>query len=437
MSAIHQSMAREALSMAIKKGCSAARVCLSSGVQSSYTVRDTLLEKVHQAAGNTLQLQLFAEGRYGTFSTNRLERDALQRFIEQAIAGIRLLAPDPARTLPDPARYYKGHRDLALFDPALAAMSGDEKSARAFTCAREVWGKDSRLISVESEYGDGIESCYLIDSQGFEATTRQTVCSLTAEVALRDAGDARPSAWWYESALFLQELPVTGCGTQALERASAKLQPKTLPSGDYPMVVEHTVAAQLLAPLMAALNGAAIQQNNSFLIHKLGEKIGSDLLAITDDPLIRGAQGARLFDAEGVATRTTPILCKGILNTYFIDTYHAHKLQMPPTIGGPSLLIWEGGSGGAPELMQALQKGIFVTGFNGGNCNSSTGDFSYGIEGFAIVDGMVGAPVSEMIISGNMLELWSRLCAVANDARTCSSWRIPSLAFNNVSFSGI
>ena len=212
---LDHSIAHEALALALKKGCSAARITLSNGVQSSFSVRDALLEKVHQAAGNTLSLQLFVDDRYGSFSTNRLEREGLRRFIEQAIAGIRLLAPDPARTLPDPTRYYKGHRDLGLFDPALAAMSSNEKKERAFACAREVYGKDARLISVESEFGDGTDNCYLIDSHGFEATTRQTVCSLSAEVALRDAGDARPSAWWYESALFLQELPVAGCGQQA------------------------------------------------------------------------------------------------------------------------------------------------------------------------------------------------------------------------------
>ena len=431
------SIAREALAFALQKGCSAARICLGSGLQSSFTVRDTMLEKIHQAAGNSLQLQLFADGRYGTFSTNRLERKALHRFIEQAITGIRLLAPDPARCLPDPSRYYKGHKDLEQFDPALASMTPEEKKERAFACAREVWDQDPRLVSVESEFGDSIDSYYIVDSQGFEAMTRQSSCCLTAEVVLKDEGDARPSAWWYESSLFIKDLPAAGCGQEALKRATAKLRPKSLASGHYPMVVEHTVAAQLLTPLMAALNGAAIQQNNSFLIHKLGQKIGSEMLTVIDDPLIPGAQGARLFDGEGVATQKISIFDKGVLNTYFIDTYYANKLQTAPTIGGPSLLIWQGGQGGVAELMSELGKGILVTGFNGGNCNSSTGDFSYGIEGFEIVNGEPGAPLHEMLISGNMLELWNQLSGVARDARPCSSWRIPSLAFKPVSFSGI
>ena len=433
----NHAIACDALDFALKRGCSAARITLGSGVQSSFSVRDQLLEKVHQAAGNTLTLQLYVAGRYGSFSTNRLKYNDLRLFIEQAISGVRLLAPDPARMLPNPARYYKGNDDLQQFDSELAAVTSQEKKELAFACAQEVWEKDPRLVSVESGFSDSSEVFYMIDSQGFEETVHQSACTLTAEVALREVGDARPSAWWYESSLYKNELPTQGCGIEALKRAVAKLNPKQLASRRYPMVVEHTVAAQLLSPLIAALNGAALQQNNSFLINKLGEKIGSDLLSLTDYPRTPRAIGARLFDAEGVATQTASIFKNGVLNTYFIDTYYANKLQVAPTIGGPSLLAWDLGNGTAADLMQQVGNGVFVTGFNGGNCNSSTGDFSYGVEGFEIVNGKPSAPINEMLISGNILHLWRALCAVAKDARPCSSWRIPSLAFSDVSFSGI
>ena len=75
--------------------------------------------------------------------------------------------------------------------------------------------------------------------------------------------------------------------------------------------------------------------------------------------------------------------------------------------------------------------------FNGGNCNSSSGDFSYGIEGFLIENGKLTQPVSEMNVTGNMITLWASLSAVGNDPRMSSSWRIPSLVFEGVDFSGL
>ena len=88
------------------------------------------------------------------------------------------------------------------------------------------------------------------------------------------------------------------------------------------------------------------------------------------------------------------------------------------------------------EMIASLDRGILVTGFNGGNCNGSTGDFSYGIEGFLIEQGKIAKPVSEMNITGNMLDLYKNLAGVGNDAYEDAAWRTPSLLFDNVSFSG-
>ena len=87
------------------------------------------------------------------------------------------------------------------------------------------------------------------------------------------------------------------------------------------------------------------------------------------------------------------------------------------------------------RILRTFRNGIYVTGFNGGNCNSTTGDFSYGVEGFAFKDGKITHPVKEMVITGNMITLWKALKAAGNDARDGARWRIPTLAFEGVDFS--
>ena len=104
-------------------------------------------------------------------------------------------------------------------------------------------------------------------------------------------------------------------------------------------------------------------------------------------------------------------------------------MGVAPTISSPSLLILKPGDKDAAGLVADVQKGIFITGFNGGNCNSSTGDFSYGIEGFLIENGKLTQPINEMNITGNMVTLWKSLVAVGNAPRPSSSWQIPSLTF--------
>ena len=111
-------------------------------------------------------------------------------------------------------------------------------------------------------------------------------------------------------------------------------------------------------------------------------------------------------------------------------------MNVEPTISAPSRVVLKPGSKDLNGLVADVERGILVTGFNGGNSNSSTGDFSYGIEGFLIENGRLTQPVNEMNVTGNFLELWSRLVAVGNDSQD-RSWLIPSLVFEGVNFSGL
>jgi PmbA protein len=87
------------------------------------------------------------------------------------------------------------------------------------------------------------------------------------------------------------------------------------------------------------------------------------------------------------------------------------------------------------DILKLAGNGILVSGFNGGNRNPVTGDFSFGIEGFAFSKGRLTHPVREMLITGNIIELWNNLLAAGSDARPSSRWQIPTLAFEGVIFS--
>ena len=403
----NKKLAQWAMDYALKNGCQAAKVLLYSSSNTSFELRDAKMDRLQQASEGGLSLSLYVDGRYGSISTNRLNRKELETFIKNGIDSTRYLAKDEARVLADPSRYYKGGKpDLKLYD-------------------------------VGSSYGDGEDFAYRLISNGFEGETKSTWYSLSADITIRGEGEARPSAYWYESSLYMNDLIKKGIGQKALERVLRKLGQKKVQSGKYTMVVDPMNSSRLLSPMMSALNGSALQQKNSFLLNKLNEKIASDRLTLTDEPHLVKASGARYFDNEGIATERRSIFDKGVLNTYFIDTYNAKKMGVDPTISGSSILVMETGDKNLDGLIAGVEKGILVTGFNGGNSNSSTGDFSYGIEGFLIENGKLTQPVSEMNVTGNLITLWNSLVATGNDPRLNSSWRIPSLVFEGVDFSGL
>jgi len=431
-------LARWAMNHALNSGAQEVSVNIFDSTSSSIEVREEKIDKLEQANQSGMTIRLMVDRKYSAHSTNRLNNSKeLERFIEEAIAGTRFLAEDEYRTLPDPSLYHSGEgEDLKTSDPEFAAIDPQEKIDAAFAIEREVIGKDERIISVTASYSDGSSSRVMVTSNGFEGDTSNTYYGLNASVSVK-GGDARPESYWSESSNFYRNLVRGDIGKKALDRALAKIGQGKIESGRLPMIVENRQVGRLLSPVISAMSGSAIQQKNSFLIDRLDSKVASDKLTITDDPFIVSGRASRLFDNEGIATRKRIIFDKGILKTYLIDTYYGKKLGMDPNSGETTNLLFETGEKDIEGLIASLERGIVVTGFNGGNCNGTTGDFSYGIDGFLVENGKITRPVSEMNISGNMKELWMNLAEVGSDLNKNSSWQTPSMLFSGVDFSGI
>jgi PmbA protein len=193
------------------------------------------------------------------------------------------------------------------------------------------------------------------------------------------------------------------------------------------------MASMLFGPLSAS----SLQQKRSFLDGKLGQAIGSPLLDVRDEPLLKRGFGSRLFDGEGIAAKPFALFEQGVLRDYYVDTYYGRKLGMKPTTGRMSNHAWVLGTRSLGELLADLKEGVLVTGFLGGNSNGTTGDFSLGVKGFRVRGGAIAEPVGEMNLSGNHLELWKRLAAVGNDPYAYSSMRTPTLVFDGVQIAGL
>lgn len=435
-------VARKALETALAKGAQQCRITLSKSLMDLYGTLDGELDKVSHCLDRAMSVALFVDGRFGSFSTNRLDPDALDGFIGKAVDTVRMLAPDPARSLPDPARTCRDAGDgnvLGICDlDGLASLTPERRLQMAMeaSCHGKVEGDGWRLISEEGEYSDSLADIFLIDSNGTECRQTDTSFEYGVEVTLEAADGHKYSGYWWDASARLSGLDVTACGRKAVARAAAKIGPKPSTGGAMDMVVESECAARLLTPVLNALGGYALQQKNSFLQDSLGKKLFTDILTVTDMPRETGRNGARMFDSEGVATANRPVIEEGVVRNYFISTYISNKTGLEPTVDDATRACVRPTCGlDAKGLMQMCGRGILVTGFNGGNCNSATGDFSYGIEGLAFEDGAVTAPVHEMVITGNMVTLWNSLAAVGNDARACTARQVPSLAFRSVDFS--
>lgn len=434
--------ARAAVAAAEQRGAEGVRAAVWRSRGGSVEWRDGQLDRLRESTRMGLSVTLFVDGRYSENSTSDLRDEAIQRFLDETVAATRVLAKDPHRELADPRRYAGRHGgDLGLYDQDGArSISGAERRrvARAlYDAARGAPGGD-QIISVTTAAGDAVEESAMATSNGMTGTARQTRFSLLADTSVRDEADRKPSGWAYAALRQRGGLPsVEAIGREATRRALQDRKARPERSGRYACVIENRIVGRLLDGLLAPLRGRAIQQRRSCLADRLGERIASERLSLTDDPLLVGGLASRTYDDEGMSTVRRPILEAGTLRTFFFDTYYASKLGEEPTTAGPSNLTFTPGERDRAGLLRQMDTGILITGFSGGNANTATGDFSIGIRGQLVRGGQVVRPVAEMNLAGNHLTFWQRLVELGDDVWTYSATRSPSLRFDPVQFSGV
>lgn len=430
-------LARHCLEYARSQGADAVRITLTKSLLNLVGVLNGEVDKTSHALDRSLQLQLFAKGRFGSFSSNRLDKEGLEAFIREALDTVGMLEADSFRSLPSPERLAKDAvtgQELGLYDPACETLTAEAR--REMALGSVAWPQKG-LIAEEGEYSDSVFDSLTLDSQGLEARHTETSFEIGYESTVEDADGRHYSSYWWDAAPRLEDLQVKGCAQKAYKRAREQRNPQSVPSGKYTLILDSECASKVVTPVLSALGGYSLQQKNSFLTGSLGKQLFPQGLTILDVPRTKGDTGCRLFDSEGVATREMPVIENGVVKTYFLNTYISRKMEMEPTIEDATRVkvMPFGGCRTQEEVLQKVKDGILVTGFNGGNSNPATGNFSYGIEGFVIKDGKRLHPVREMLITGNFLTLWNHLEVAADDARPCLSKLVPTLAFSDVDFS--
>jgi len=407
-------------------------------VEISYRQRKP--ETIKEASTRSLNIEIYVNHRYSSQRTSDLRQDALKNFITNAVATTKLLAEDPYRTLPDP-KYYEGRAniDLGIRDVNYEKLTPESRHALVKAIEEISLAKGGeKVISVTAGVSDSHGESVMLTSNGFEGYREYTQYSAGAEITVKDEGDRRPNGYHYVTSVKRESIPsAEEIGTIAAKRTLDLLGSKKIQTETLPVIIENRAVPQLLWGLLSPMFGGNIQQKQSFLADKKGQKIASDSLTLIDDPLIVEGLGSRLYDGDGFAAKRRVMIESGVLKEFFIDWYYGRKLDWEPTTGEPSNLAIPPGNRSVEEIMRDLGRGIFVTDFIGGNSNPTTGDASVGIIGHLFENGAPTQAVGEMNIADNHLKFWHKLTEVANDPWIYEAQRTPSLVFTDIVVSGV
>jgi len=432
-------IARWAMKQAQKSGANEVSVTLSKSRRIEIAVRDKKIDKLKESTQNSLDLSLYVNKKYSSHSTNKLDKVELKNFIEETVAMTKYLSQDPYRSLPD-LDLCRGleKKELEINDNTYHSIDSKKRIQIAKKIELAAMKESDKIISVTAGYYDNHSEMVKVLSNGFVGERESTYYSAGAEATLKGKDKGRTEDWFYASTRFFEDLPAPHkLGKEAVIRASKKIGQTKIKSGIYDMIVENRSMGRLMYYFYTPMRARSIQQKRSYLEGKLNKKIASEKLTVTDDPFLPKGIGSRHFDSEGIAAKKRVIIDKGILKEYFIDDYYGKKLGMKPNSGSFSNITFQQDNLNLDGMIKKVKKGILVTNFIGGNSNSTTGDFSFGIFGLYIEDGKIIKPVNEMNITGNLDSLMKQIKLVGNDPNEYSSLRSPSVYFKNVNFSGI
>lgn len=423
-----------------KAGATDCKVRFSKNRFVEINYRDRKPEVIKEATTQGLNLQVYINNRYASQSTPDFRKSTLSGFIGDVIENAKVMEEDPFRTLPDP-KYYAGrlNTDLQLADPSQDKLSPEERhemvKAVEDACLKN---GGSKVISVEAgEYDETFDE-FVKTSNGFVGANRTTQCWTGALMTVQDEGDRRPAGYHWVGCRYRNDLPsLQEVGKLAALRTLDLLGAKKIETKTLPVIIENRVVGLVLGGLQGPMWAGNIQQKRSFLADKKGQQVGSKLLTLQDDPFLARGLGSKYYDGDGFPAKKRNLFTEGVLNEFLVDWYYSRKLGWEPTSGSISNLILPPGSRSVDEIVKDLGNCILITGFIGGNSNSTTGDFSIGIIGKLYENGKFVQNVAEMNMADNHLKFWHKLTEVANDPWIYSSLRVPSLVFDDVVVSGI
>ena len=204
-------------------------------------------------------------------------------------------------------------------------------------------------------------------------------------------------------------------GKKAADIAVALLDAKLAHGGKLKAILDPELAGVFAHEAVGhASEGDLIQEGNSVLKDKTGQKIGNDMLTIVDDPGIPEF-GFDPVDSEGVAVRRTEIIKNGVVNAFLHNREslaavgkgiagHARGMAGEPPLVRMSNTFIEAGDATDHEIFEECKNGIFLKGSRGGQVDPGRGVFQFNAEyGYLVKNGECTGMVRDVSLSGDIL----------------------------------
>jgi PmbA protein len=441
-------LAQDVVRRAVLAGSTGAECTIAEGDEFTANVRMRELENLKEAGSRAAGLRILVGRRTGSAYTSDLSAQGIAHLVRSAVELADITTEDPHAGLPDADELGAIPGDLRLYAPDVEDLETGFKIDMAKRAEAAALDADARISNSEGASFDTHTGRHIFaNSHGFAGEYRSSYCSIAVSPVARD-GESMERDYWYTMARGLAGLEAPeAVGRIAAARALRRLNAVKVETQKAPVVFEPRTARSLLDNIFEAVHGMSVYRQESFLAGKLGQKVASESLTVVDDGTLPGLFGTSPFDDEGVPSRRTMVIERGVLKSYLMNSYAARKLGMKTTgnasrglagnagIGHGNFFI-EKGVQTPEQIVAGISNGFYVTELLGFGVNIVTGDYSRGAAGLWIRNGELAFAVSEVTIAGNLKDMLLGIETLGSDLEFRGSVAAPTLKIGEMTVAG-
>jgi PmbA protein len=447
-------IALEVLDRAMKAGATDAEAVAYEGEEFSTLVRLGQVEMLKESGSRAIGLRVFHGLRAASTSSSDLSREGLEKLVSGAVALAKITSEDPFAGLPDATEFGRISEDLGLYFEDVNEQPPAERIDLARRCEAAAMAYDTRIQnSGGGDFDTATSHKVMVNSRGFVGEYRRSYCGFSAQPIAHDEHGKMQRNYWYSSARTTRKLASPEeIGVIAAQRALRRLGAKPVKTQRVPVVFSPEIARSIIGNMFEAANADSIYRHATFFDGMLGERVAGDNITVIDDGTLVfdgiGGFGTSPFDGEGLPTRRTVLVERGILKSYVSNTYTARKLGIASTgnasrglAGNPGIgagnFFLEPGDLTPAQLIGDVKQGLYVTETMGFGVNLVTGDYSQGASGLWIENGELAYPVEEITIAGNLKDMYRNISGIGNDLVFRSASAAPTIRVEGMTIAGL
>jgi predicted Zn-dependent protease len=404
------------------------------------TIHQNLREK-----NTVIAITAFIGKKEGTATTNTLTKSAIDQALERAITIAKQKPDDPDSAGPSRPRAY---RDLKTYVPVTERFSHGQKAE----VLKQIFNQ-SFPYRCFGAFTTGTTEIAIGNSKGLRAYNKGTDAILRLTIKGKNG-----SAFGQCAHRDIRELHCEQLHADVLARARKAQNPRKAKPGSYTVILTPEAVSNILIFLgFVGFNGLLYSEGRSCLTGKLGKRIFSRKLNLTDDPLdTRGF--AFPFDLEGIPKGRLPLVQNGTVKALVHDRKTARKMNQRSTghYSGPGTgpiplnMVIQKGDKTTDQLRKGIKRGIEISSLHYVNVVEPlnltlTGMTRNGT--FMIQNGTLAYPVKNLRFNQSILHSLANIVGISSDIRLVEGgntygqrfpWGfiLPSLVIDDFHFTG-